>query len=55
MSLNCIAFVLHYFSEDIIALHMLSSHVSIEGNNFPSEEASIFNYRRNSYSPSIKV
>lgn len=34
-----IAFVVHYFFEDVIVLLMLNSHINIDSHHFPSEEA----------------
>ena len=36
---NYIAFVVHYFFEDVIVLLMLNSHFNIDSHHFPSEEA----------------
>lgn len=46
-SLGCLLFskivlVLCYFSEDIITLQMLNNHLSIDSNDFPSENKILF-------------
>lgn len=43
VSQNYAAFVVCHFFEDIIALHMLTSNVGIDCNNFPSEQGVFLN------------